>query len=566
MKVYEWDIIDYERATAVDFCREGLNPLVSVLLASRGISSIDDARKITGEVPGAIHDPLLMADMEKAVRRIRSAIDSSERIAVYGDYDVDGMTSCAILALWLSSKNADFEVYIPDRLGEGYGINCAALDALKSRGASLIISVDCGITAIAEAAYARSIGLDLVITDHHECRAELPVAAAIVDPKRCDCSYPNKDLAGVGVAFKLICALEPDFSIDEMIYRFGDFVAIGTVADVMPINEENRELIRRGLKIMNSSLRPCFLHLLQDSAQGIGRISASTVGYYLAPRLNAAGRMGKNDLSLKLMLADDELEAGSLAAELCELNTMRRKEENAIYEKADAIALQARPNEPIIIAQHGWHRGVTGIVASKIAAQYKVPAIIISIDENGIGRASCRSYGTFGIYQAITKCKDILMDYGGHETASGVTIAEDNIEEFKQRLTEYFRDEYGDGFKPKLHIDFEVKKAELLAIKNIAALEQLEPYGNGHLSPCLCIKNAELASFQSIGDGRHTRLQIDKSGKRFDCIYFSMPSDELGVIQGMLVDVAFEPQINEFRGRTNVQLLVLGIRPSGVEG
>ena len=566
MSSYGWDIKGFDRDTAVGFCRNGLNPLVSVFLASRGVSDINDARKRAGDIPGDIYDPFLMADMRKAVERINTALINSERIAVYGDYDVDGMTSCAIVALWLRSKNADFEVYIPDRIEEGYGINREALDELRLRGVKLVITVDCGITAIEEAKHAQSIGLDLVITDHHECRAELPDAVAVVDPKQPGCNYPNKDLAGVGVAFKLICALEHDAGIAEMIDRFGDFVAVGTVADVMPISEENRELIRRGLKSMNASLRPCFLSLLQEACQEHNKITAATVGYYIAPRLNAAGRMGQNDIALKLLLADDLSEVERLAGELCLLNSKRREEESGIYEEADALASQCPQDEPIIIAQHRWHRGVTGIVASKIAAHYKVPAIIISIGDNGIGRASCRSTGKFGIYEAITSCKDILIAYGGHETAAGVSIEESKIGEFKRRIIGFYREKYPDGFMQELHIDFEVEKAELLTIKNIDALKSLEPYGNSNQSPCLCIKNAELTSLQSIGDGRHTRLRIEKSGCVFDCIYFSKQSDSLGVAEGISVDMAFEPQINEFRGRTNVQLLVLGIRPSQFEG
>ena len=566
MKFKSWEICGFKRDTAVELCRNGLNPLVSVFLTSRGIDNINDAHAMTGDLPGEIYNPLLLADMDKAVMRINSAIKGNERIAVYGDYDVDGMTSCAILALWLRSKRADFEVYIPDRLGEGYGLNIPAIDVLKSRGASLIITVDCGVTAFAEAEYAQSIGLDLVITDHHECRPELPEAVAIVDPKRPDCKYPYKYLAGVGVAFKLVCALERDADLGEMLQRFGDLVAVGTIADVMPVSGENRELIKRGLTILNGNPRPGILRLLRETSSARGRVNAATVGFALAPRLNAAGRMGRTEVSLELLLADDGSDGDRLVVELCRLNTERRALEAAIFEEAVAMLPDTELNGPIIIARRNWYQGVTGIVAAKLADRYRLPAIIISIDENGVGRGSCRSFGAFGIYQAIISCEDILMNYGGHETASGVTIDEGKIDEFRRRVVDFYRAINTNESVPSLQIDFEVEKAELLTVQNIEALECLEPFGNSNPLPCLCIRDAELSSLQSIGEGKHTRLRIVKSGKTLDCIYFSMPSDALGVREGMLVDIAFEPQVNEFRGRSNVQLHVMDIRPSGVGG
>ena len=565
MKFKNWEINGFERAKAVELCRSGLNPLVSVFLTSRGVDNIGDAHAMTGDIPGEIYNPFLLADMDKAVERINHAVESKERIAVFGDYDVDGMTSCAILALWLRSKQADFEVYIPDRLGEGYGLNIAAIDALKSRGASLIITVDCGVTAFAEAEYAQSIGLDLVITDHHECRAKLPVAIAIVDPKRPDCKYPYKYLAGVGVAFKLVCALEQAKDQDEMLMRFGDLVAIGTIADVMPMSGENRELIKRGLTFLNEKPRPGIFRLLQEISPERDRVTAATVGFSLAPRLNAAGRMGRTEISIELLLADDGHEAERLAGELCRLNTERRILEAAIFEEAISMLTESDLEEPIVIARRNWYQGVTGIVAAKLADRYKLPAIVISIDENGIGRGSCRSFGAFGIYQAIISCEDILRNYGGHETASGITIDEGKVGEFRHRIIDFYRTNSKMETEPKLQIDFEVEKAELLTVENIEALQCLEPFGNSNPLPCLCIKDVELSSMQSIGEGKHTRLRIDKSGKRFDCIYFSMPSSSLGINAGMLVDVAFEPQVNEFRGRSNVQLHVIDIRPARVE-
>jgi len=562
MRFETWEIGGFDRDAAVALCREGVNPLVSVFLTSRGISGIEGARMILCDNPAEIHDPFLMADMEKAVSRINLAIEKGERIAVYGDYDVDGMTSCVLLARWLRSKDADFEIYIPGRFGEGYGLNIAALDTLKSRDVGLVVTVDCGITAIEEAEHARSIGVGLVITDHHECRDQLPNADAVVDPKRVDCGYPHKSLAGVGVAFKLVCALERDLDADELFSRYGDLVAVGTVADVMPVIGENRELIKRGLSVLNADPRPGIRSLLKEVCVEPGKVNAATVGFTIAPRLNAAGRMGQTELSIELLLSENADDAERLAAELCRLNDERRSLELEIFEEASAMLRSSWTDGPIILAQRGWYQGVTGIVAAKMAERHRIPAIIISVDDDGIGRGSCRSFGSFTLYDALRSCEDILDNYGGHEMAAGVTVAEKNIDELRRRISKYFDKNIGAMSAPGLRLDFEVEKPELLTVQNVEALERLEPFGNGYPSPCLCIRGAEISAAQSIGAGKHTRLRLEKSGKSFDCVFFSMSTENLGVSVGAFVDAAFEPQINEFRGRSSVQLHLLDIRKS----
>ena len=564
MRYSKWYVNGFDRDAAVEFCRRGVNPLASVFLVSRGVGNIDDAREILGVSPAEVHDPFLMADMEKAAARIKAAVSAGERIAVYGDYDVDGMTSCALLAQWLRSKNADYEIYIPGRVDEGYGLSCPALDILKSRGAGLVITVDCGITAIREAQYARSIGLGLVITDHHETRNELPVADAVVDPKRRDCVYPNKALAGVGVAFKLVCALEGDFRSDEMFHRYGDLVAVGTIADVMPVGGENRELIGRGLHVLNNAPRLGFLQLIKEFCADRSAINTATVGYVLAPRLNAAGRMSKPELSVELLLTDSGFDAERLTAELNQLNAERRKLEVSILDEAEAMLPEGGPDGPIVLSRRGWYQGVTGIVAAKLAERYFVPALIISIDNDGVGRGSCRSIEDFGIYSALRSCEDLLKDYGGHEMASGLTISEENIDEFRLRVTRYYHSAVSSYPRPGLHLDFEVEKPELLELRNVEALTRLEPFGNDNPPPCMCIKGARAVSVQSIGAGLHTRMRIEKSGKTLDCIFFSTPLESLGVAEGTLVDIAFEPQINEFRGRTSVQLQLFDIREAEI--
>jgi len=564
MRFTNWDIGEFDRSTAVEFCRNGINPLVSVFLASRGVTDIKDVYTVIGDGSDSIHDPFLMTDMEKAVARIKKAVELKERIAIYGDYDVDGMTSSAVLAIWLDSKGADFEIYIPGRFTEGYGLNNAALDTLKENGVQLVITVDCGITAIKEAEHAEAIGLDLVITDHHECRGILPKAHAVVDPKRPDCAYPNKSPAGVGVAFKLVCALENDYLSDDIFKKYSEFVAVGTVADVMPVTGENRELIKRGLEILNSNPRPGFRSLLGEVNIDPGKVTSSVIGFILAPRLNAAGRMGQTKVSIDLLLSDDSAESKKLAIELCELNDERKQRETEIYDEVEAMLSGTSPDEPIVLARRGWYQGVTGIIAAKMAERYQIPVIIISIDDDGTGRGSCRSYGAFPLYDALCTCEDILSNFGGHEMAAGVTVDEENIDKLRQRVIKYYHDNIGLMPETGLRLDFEVEKPELLSLENIEALDHLEPFGNGNPSPCLCIRGAVVSSAQSIGDGKHSKLKVEKSGRHLDCIFFSVSSDDLGVCEGDLVDLAFEPQINEFRGRSTVQLQLFDIRASAV--
>jgi len=328
----------------------------------------------------------------------------------------------------------------------------------------------------------------------------------------------------------------------------------------MPVIGENRELIRRGLSVLNAEPRPGLRSLLKEVCVEPGNVTAATVGFTLAPRLNAAGRMGQTELSVELLLTENEDDAERLSADLCRLNDERRNLEIEIFEEASAMLRESWTDGPIILARRGWYQGVTGIVAAKMAERHRTPVIIISIDEDGLGRGSCRSFGTFAIYDVLRSCEDILDNYGGHEMAAGVTVAEENIGELRKRIIQYYSDNIGAMSSPGLKLDFEVEKPELLTVQNVEALEKLEPFGNGNPSPCLCIKGAEISSAQSIGAGKHTRLRLEKSGKSFDCVFFSMSSDNLGVGVGTLVDVAFEPQINEFRGRCNVQLHLLDIR------
>jgi single-stranded-DNA-specific exonuclease len=564
MKFADWDVRGFDRKVAVALCRHGVNPLVSVFLSSRGISEPSAADEFLGTDLSDIHDPFLMLDMDKAVERVSGAISRGERVAVYGDYDVDGMTASALVAGYLRSRGTACEIYIPGRGEEGYGVNRAALNTLRERGVSLVVTVDCGITAVDEAEHAKEIGIDLVVTDHHECKHEsIPSAVAVVNPKRPGCPYPNKALSGVGVAFKLVCALERGRTgLEELLETYGDYVAIGTIADIMPVVGENRVLIRRGLAVLNKQRRPGLRCLVAEACNNRSEINSSAIGFTLAPRLNAAGRMGRTYLSVDVLMTRDEDEAVRLTSELCELNAQRRLLETEIYNQALELLKECTPAKggPIVCASRGWHQGVLGIVAARVAEQSMYPSVMIGIDANGVGRGSCRSFGAFRMHSALSTCDDILLNYGGHEMAAGLTIHEDNIEEFRRRLYGYYREEIKTPPIPTIHLDFEVDRPELLKMENVAQLERCEPFGSGFMPPCLCFRDARLSSIKSVGGGAHCRMKVEKNGRKFDCIFFSATPETVGVSAGDRIDLAFGPQVNEFRGWKNVQLHVFDVR------
>lgn len=566
MKYCNWNISGYDRETAVLHCHRGINPLVAVILASRGIANEEETASLLGENFSILGDPFAMQDMDAAVRRLKDAIKRNEHVAVYGDYDVDGMTSSSLLASYLRSRGLDCEIYIPDRMDEGYGVNTAALDALGKKGVTLVLTVDCGITAIEETKFARSLGMDLIITDHHECNEVLPDASAVIDPKRHDCKYPFKALAGVGVAFKLVCAMEGNEHFDRLISRYGDLVALGTIADVMPVTGENRFLIRRGMAAMKQGIRPGLRMLMSEAGLDGKSFTSGAIGFSLAPRLNAAGRMGCASRSVELLLTDNESEAIKGASELCALNSERRLLENEIFDEALTMLKNNPPvGTPIILANRNWHQGVMGIVASRLTDQFNLPAIVISI-EDGVGRGSCRCLCGFNLYSALAYCSDFLDSFGGHELAAGLTIPEAKIELFKKRLTGYYQNCAKIPTTPSLNIDFEVIKPGLLTIHNVSALESLEPYGNGNPAPILCIKEAVLESVTSIGGGRHIKIIASKFGENFECVYFSKSAEDLDVRIGDLVDLAFGPRINIFRGKKSLQLFISDICFSAIRG
>ena len=558
MKNKDWKIPFTRPEVPQELVKAGFSPLLCQVLALRGIKSDREAQQLLYGGEETLHDPLLILGMDGARARVLQAIERQETVAVYGDYDVDGITSTCMLTDWLRSKGLTCYYYIPDRNEEGYGLNCGALDALKSRGVSLVITVDCGITAVEEAAYARQIGVDMVITDHHECRPDaLPDSAALIDCKREGDTYPNKNLAGVGMALKLICACEGES--EHVLSRYADLVAIGTVADVMPLTDENRYLVRLGLEQIARRPRPGIAAMLRESSMDPAHLNASSIGFSLAPRLNAAGRLGRASVAAKLLLTRDEDSAVSLARELCELNRKRQSIENEIWKEANAQLIGQPPDGPIVLASESWHQGVIGIAASRLAEQYSLPAIIVCLNGD-VGKGSCRSYGGFNLFEALSACSDQLIGFGGHALAAGLNVRRDKLDDFRSALRTYYYNNKPEP-KPEVQCDLLITDPALLSLENVKSLDLLEPYGNANPKPVMCLSGVRLESLNEVGGGKHTRFRIRLGASHFECIFFSHSAASTGVHEGELIDMAFTPQINEYRGNVTVQLVASAMRP-----
>ena len=534
----------------------GYAPLAAMVLSARGMENADQAAAYL-DCDAPLPDPFLMTDMDLAAGRVGLAMAQGEKIAVFGDYDVDGITSTCLLTDFLRRHGADCVSYIPERLEEGYGLNPIALRQLHSEGVRLIVTVDCGITAVEEAELCRELGMDLVITDHHECKDTLPRAVAVVDPHRPDGGYPSKILSGVGVAFKLAAALSG--SQEEVLADYADMVCIGTVADVMPLQGENRVFVSRGLKALAHTRRPGLAALIAQCGQEA--VTASTIGFMLAPRINAAGRMGKISLALDLFLTQDPLIAQEAAEKLCELNRQRQQIESEIYRQAVSMLPPGPPPEAIILADERWHQGVVGIVASRIAEEYACPTFLICLDGEH-GKASSRSHGGFNLFASLSLLSPLLESYGGHELAAGFTIAREQIPEFRRQMSALAGRFYASG-APRTILDVDCAvPMELLTLPNVESLDVLEPCGSGCPKPVLMVKALTVDRISMVGGGRHMRLRLRQGRYSLGAIYFSADPDETSIRPGDLVDVAFVPQVNEFRGEKSVQMNVLDIRPS----
>ena len=558
MKYGIWKVSQPEAGAVNALVGSGYAPLAAMVLASRGMEDDHQARAYL-DCNAPLLDPFLMTDMDKAAGRVGLAMSRGEKIAVFGDYDVDGITATCLLTDFLRRHGADVVSYIPGRLEEGYGLNPIAIHQLHDEGVKLIVTVDCGITAVSEAELCRKLGIDLVITDHHECKQTLPAAIAVVDPHRPDGGYPHKNLSGVGVAFKLASALCG--SQEKVLEEYADMVCLGTVADVMPLQGENRVFVARGLESLAHTKRPGIAALMAECGCAPEAVSASSIGFMLAPRINAAGRMGQIDLAVELFLTDDPDKAAEAARGLCELNRQRQAVESEIYRQAVSMLPMGKPPEAIVLADESWHQGVVGIVASRIAEEYACPTFLICLDGEH-GKASSRSHGGFNLFASLSALSPLLESYGGHELAAGFTITRANIPEFRRQICALAAKFYTDDVpRTVLDVDCAVSP-ELLTLHNVDALQMLEPCGNGCPKPVLMVKNLTIDRISMVGGGRHMRLRLCSGHTYLNAIYFSANPQTVSIQPGDLVDVAFTPQVNEFRGTRTVQMNVIDIRPS----
>ena len=557
LKYGTWNVSSYRPADVRVMVEAGFSPLTAAVMCSRGYTELNAARDfLAANEP--LSDPFTLLDMDKAARRVRRAIDRREQICVFGDYDVDGITATCLLTDFLRRQGARVVSYIPARLEEGYGLNEMALHSLREQNVQLIVTVDCGITANDEAALCRALGIDLCITDHHECKEALPDCIAVVDPHRLDHTYPHKELSGVGVAFKLAAALDGDQ--ERLLDEYCDFLCLGTVADVMPLVGENRTMVAEGLKSLENPKRVGLAALMAECGVGHGRITAGTIGYTLAPRINAAGRMGQVDVATELFLTTDAQRAVELAAELCRMNRKRQEIEAEIYREAASMLPTGGRPEAIVLASERWHQGVVGIVASRLAEEYNCPAFLICLDGDK-GKASSRSHGGFNLFAALRTLSPLLESYGGHELAAGFTIRRENIDAFRAQITELARAFRASGeCQSALEIDCEIPP-RLLTLENVAALDELEPCGVGCPRPVLALRGFRVEELTEVGGGKHLRLRLTSGRHSWVAIFFSTTARLAAVSVGDRVDLAFTPQINEYRGQRMVQLNLVDIRP-----
>lgn len=550
----------------------GILPLTARLLSNRGFRSAGEVNEFLNRDEIPLHDPYLLKDMDRAVARVRQAIERKERVCIYGDYDVDGVTSTMILHNYLSEHGVQCEYFIPDRISEGYGLSLPVIKRMVGC-VDMIITVDTGITAIEEAKYAKEQGIDMVITDHHSCREILPDATAVVNPHREDCNYPFKDLAGVGVVFKLLCAVDGDTR--RICDRYADIVALGTIADVMPIINENRRIAAMGLKKLETVRSPGILALMRHAGiikNGVltKKVTSSTVGYVLAPRINAAGRIASASRAVELLMTEDPAEADRIAQELCETNKLRQQMEQEIYEQAqEQIRASCADDCFFVLGSDGWHQGVIGVVASKIAERYSLPCILFSYDGD-IAKGSGRSIKGFSLMDALASCGDLLSEYGGHELAAGLSLDRNHIDEFRKRINTYASQHLTrtDSSLP-LEVECEVDFSDI-TMKGIEEMQLLEPFGLQNPQPILMMKHVAVVDIVPLSGGKHCKFRLRPGNRRYssekeiNAIWFSVP-EGISLSEGCLYDVVFTADINEYMGHRSPQVTIKALRLSDID-
>lgn len=559
----KWEIYNVDEESVDNLSNKyRINKLLATILNNRGIVTEEKIRLFLNPTRNDFHNPFLIKDMEKAVDRIIKAIENKERITIYGDYDVDGITSITVLKSFLQERGLEIAQYIPNRLTEGYGLNIEAVEKIKNRGCDLMITVDCGISAIKEIDYANQLGIETIVTDHHESGQELPKAMAVIDNKRKDSTYPFRELAGVGVVFKVIQAISIKLGLKEEEYlKYLDIVCIGTISDIVPLVDENRVIAKLGLLLIKQTRNIGLRAIINMS--GYKEIDSNSISFGIAPRINACGRMGKAEDALELFLSKNINEVCQLAQKLNEYNKERQETEKAIYENAvEAIEREnLQKNSAIIVGGHNWHHGVIGIVSSKITEMYFKPSILLSFEDDGIGTGSGRSIPGFDLHEALSKCNNSIEKFGGHSMAIGITIKKDKFEDFKKQFEQIAEEADINDIIPIIKIDAKIN-FENINKEMVDSLKELEPYGEGNKMPIFAFKNLKIDSIRSLSDGKHLKLTLKEGNTVINAIGFNMGHFINEYRIGDKVDVAGVLEINHFNGVESVQINLKDIMKS----
>lgn len=557
MILRKWEVRPLDKERAAAFAQTyGVPFFLAMLMNIRGLDDAAHLREFLGEGE-PLSDPFLLKDMDKAAARITRAVDNMEKIAVYGDYDADGVTSTAMLYSYLETRGADVIFYIPQREGEGYGMNIGAVEYLKEQGVSLIVTVDNGISSVQEVAHANELGIDVVVTDHHRPQEILPDAVAVVDAYRPDDTSPYKHFSGVGIAFKLLMALEDGAGdVEDLLEAYSDLAAIGTIGDIVPLTGENRTLIRAGLERLSQSDRPGVQALLENAGIAGKALTSTNVAFTLVPRINATGRMGAPERAVRLLISGYEEEAEVLSEEICADNEERRRVEAEIAEAAfaDIEAKGYMKDRVVVVDGENWHHGVIGIVASRVTERCGKPCMIISRGETE-AKGSGRSIEGFSLFEAICACGDLLIKFGGHPMAAGITLKPENIEAFRKRINQYAAKHFPQMPTQTVTLDCKLNPAAL-SVSMAQSLTQLEPFGNGNPQPVFGLFNMELSNVTPVGGGGHLRLTLEKNGAVITAMRFNTKPEELPYHIGDKIDLAVQLEAREFRGQPSLTVIV----------
>lgn len=559
----KWQIYETDKAKVEELAKKyNINKLLATILVNRNIVKEDDIRLFLNPVRDDFYNPFLIKDMDIAVKRILEAIQKKEKVTIYGDYDVDGITSITVLKSFLKDIGLDADFYIPNRLEEGYGLNKNAIDKIKQNGCNLMITVDCGISATEEIKYANSLGIETIITDHHEVGNELPEAIAVIDNKRKDSSYPFRELAGVGVVFKLTQALGMKLGLKEETYlKYLDIVCVGTISDIVPLVDENRVIAKLGLMLVKQTRNIGLKSIINSS--GYTKIDSNTISFGVAPRINACGRMGKAEEALELFLSSDIYTVNELTKKLNEHNRQRQETEKAIFENAikKIEKEQLDENKAIIVGGENWHHGVIGIVSSKITEMYFKPSILLSFEEDGVGKGSGRSIPGFDLHEALMKCLDTIEKFGGHSMAVGITIKKDKLEKFKEKFEKIAEDRHIEEIVPIINIDAKIGLGDINK-EIVESLKQLEPFGEANKMPIFAFKNLKIDSIRALSEGKHLKLTLKEDNYIINAIGFNIGQLAEEYRIGDKVDIAGVLEINTFNGVDNLQINIKDIMKS----